>query len=235
MQPMSNEQARWVVVIGIVLAVALLAATADAGEAVGGSRVLVIGDSIVNLSASDVRQDLAVDGWQPVVVGRPGLSTEAWEPLVGADAALARPSVAVVELGTNDCDTSCNDLGPAIDSIVGTLVQHGARAVLWLNVQTGLTNIPPGAPRVYPAHADYVNYALEQAAVRWPQLQIVDFRDFFQNHPQWHLADGLHPNATGQEELASLIGLALHRWAPSRSASATEDWRRPTATRPAVG
>jgi hypothetical protein len=204
---------RRALIVAVIVALTVLTATAHAGEQVSGDRVLVIGDSILHLSATDVTQALTGAGWQPVVDGRPGLSIEAWEPLVGPDASIARPNIAVVELGTNDCDTTCNDLSPAIDDIVEQLIEHGAGAVLWLNVQTGPTTIHPGPPRVYPAHADYVTYALEQAAVRWPQLQIVDLRDFFGPHPAWHLSDGLHPNAIGQQELASLIRVALHRWA----------------------
>jgi hypothetical protein len=201
---------RRAVLVGVALALVVLTATASNGGATG-SRVLVIGDSILHLSQPDVTAALSAEGWQPVVDGRPGLSIETFEPIVASDAAIARPDVAVVELGTNDCDTTCDNLGPAIDTVMDQLVSHGARAVYWLNVQTAPTRLLPGPPRVYPAHADYVNYAIEQAAVRWPQMKVVDFRDLFDQHPEWHLADGLHPNAIGQQELATLIAATIHR------------------------
>jgi len=202
---------RRVLVLIVAVSLIVLTATAGAGERVAGNRVLVIGDSLLHLSQGAVLQALTAEGYRAVVDGRPGLSIEAWEPLVGADATVARPDVAVVELGTNDCDTTCVNLAPAIDTVMEQLVDHGAGAVWWLNVQDTPTRIHPGAPRVYPAHADYVNYAIEQAAVRWPQLRVIDLRDRFRGHPEWHLGDGLHPNAIGQQELASLIAAPLHR------------------------
>jgi lysophospholipase L1-like esterase len=217
------DRYRRVLVLGIVIGLAVLTGTANAGRRVTGTRVLVIGDSLLNLSRGAVSGALAADGWDAVIDGRPGLSIEAWEPLVGADAAIARPNVAVVELGTNDCDTTCSDLGPAIDDVMEQLLNHGAGAVLWLNTQTTPTQIHPGPPRIYPAHADYVNYAIEQAAVRWPQMQVVNLRDLLDPHPEWHLADGLHPNPIGQQAIGALIRVALHRWVPAtRAFSETE-------------
>lgn len=213
------DRYRRVLVIGIVVVVAVLTGTASAGERVTGNRVLVIGDSLMNLSRGAVSQALAADGWDAVVDGRGGTSIESWEPLVGPDAAIVRPNVAVVELGTNDCDTTCTDLGSAIDMVMEQLLDHGAGAVLWLNVQTAPTHIRPGPPRVYPTHADYVNYAIEQAAVRWPQIQVVDLGGFLDLHPEWHLSDGLHPNPIGQEAIGALIRLALHQWAPAAKGS----------------
>jgi lysophospholipase L1-like esterase len=212
------DRYRRVLVLGIVVALAVLTGTANAGEQVTGNRVLVIGDSLLNLSRGAVSDALAADGWQAVIDARPGLSIEDLEPLVGPDATIARPNVAVVELGTNDCDTTCNDLGSAIDDVMEQLVDNGAGAVLWLNTQTTATQIHPGSPRVYPAHADYVNYAIEQAAVRWPQMEVVDLRDLLDPHPEWHLADGLHPNPIGQQAIASLVRFALHRWVPPAGA-----------------
>ena len=201
--------------VALVAIVALVTITAAAGgdEHVTGTRVLVIGDSILNFSQTDVSNALAVSGWQPVVDGRSGGTIEEWDALVGPDASLARPDVAVVELGTNDCNNTCDDLGSAIDGIVEQLIEHGAGAVLWLNVQTVRSPPIPGAP-LYPVHADYVNYAIEQAAVRWPQMQVVDFSSVSAEHPEWHIADGFHPNALGEQALAFLISATLHQWFP---------------------
>ncbi len=198
----------------VAVGVIILTVTTSSGGTVNGDRVLVIGDSLLHLSQGAVSGALTADGWHPIIDGRPGLSIEAWEPFVGPDAAIARPDVAVVELGTNDCDTTCNDLAPAIDTVMAQLIGHGAHLVLWLNAQTAPTQIHPGASRVYPAHADYVNYAIEQAAVRWPQMRVVDLRGLLDPHPEWHLSDGLHPNPIGQQAIGSLIRISLHKWAP---------------------
>jgi lysophospholipase L1-like esterase len=200
-------------IVGVVALITLTAA-AGGGQHVSGPRVLVIGDSILNFSQTDVSNSLDAAGWQALVDGRSGSTMEEWDTLVGPDAALARPDVAVVELGTNDCDKTCSDLGSAIDSIVEQLIANGAGTVLWLNVQTMRSPAIPGAP-LYPLHAEYVNYALEQAAVRWPEMQIVDFNSLFGQHPEWHIADGFHPNALGEQALAFLITAELHLWLPA--------------------
>ncbi len=211
----SAERLNRLLAAGVVVALIVLTATTNSRSDVAGNRVLVVGDSLLHLSAGEVSSALAADGWQTAIDARPGLSIEAWEPLIGADASIDRPDVAVVELGTNDCDTSCRDLGPAIDNLVEQLLTHGASAVLWLNVQTSPTQFHTGNARVYPAHADYVNYAIEQAAVRWPQMQVVDLRALLNGHPEWHLSDGLHPNPIGQHEIGALIRFALHSRAPT--------------------
>jgi hypothetical protein len=190
----------------VVALVVAVTASADAGQDVHGDKALVIGDSILALSENQVRSALQADGWNAVVHGIPGATIEDWVPLVPPLASVVRPSVAVVELGTNDCNASCPVLAPSIDAIMRTLVDNGAGAVLWLNVQT---------TPVYPRQSEALNYQLEQAAVRWPQLQLVDFAGLFGAHPDWHLIDGFHPNATGSAELGLLIRLALHRWSPT--------------------
>ena len=208
-----NRNARALTVLVAVVALVTVTAAAGGGEHVSGPRVLVIGDSILNFSQTDVSNALTAAGWQALVDGRSGTTIEEWDELVGPDAALARPDVAVVELGTNDCNLTCDDLSAAIDSIVEQLIANGAGAVIWLNVQTMRSPPIPGAP-LYPVHADYVNYAIEQAAVRWPQMQVVDFSTVFGAHPEWHIADGFHPNALGEQALAFLINATLHQWLP---------------------
>ena len=182
--------------LGVAVGVAILTITAQSGEHVSGNHVLVIGDSLVHLSQDSVTSALKPDGWQPVIEAQGGTTIEHWESLVGPTAAFTKANVAVVELGTNDCDTTCNDLGPAIDRIMTSLVHAGVGAVLWLNVQ----EVP-----AYPVHSRYVNFAIEQAAVRWPQMEVVDMRGLFDAHPEWRNPDGLHFNATGQQELGNLI------------------------------
>lgn len=188
----------------VVLALVILTATANGGPTVSGPRVLVIGDSLLHISEVDVQTALAADHWQAHVEGHSGASMESWDPFVGPIAGTVRPDVAVVELGTNDCDTYCPNVGTYIDKIMTALVRNGAGAVLWVNVQR--------AP-VYPRHSDYVNYAIEQASVRWPQMRLVDLATFTDAHPEWRGPDGLHFNAAGQQAFADLIRTALHPWA----------------------
>jgi len=190
----------------VVVVLIVLTATASSGEHVTGNRVLVIGDSLLEFSQPSVQASLDADGWQAVVIGHRGYSIEAWQQLIGPLAAFVRPNVAVVELGTNDCNLTCPDLGPVIDATMRTLVANGVGAVLWLNVQER-----PG----YPDHARNVNLAIAQASIRWPQMEVVELRRFADPHPEWHNPDGLHFNSVGQEALGALIRVALHRWTPA--------------------
>jgi lysophospholipase L1-like esterase len=196
------------VIVAVVAFVVLLTATAQSGEHASGNRVLVVGDSLLHGSQPAVQTALAAAGWQAVVDGRPGTSIEAWVPAIPSEIALAKPNVAVVELGTNDCHFPCTDPGPAIDQIMTTLDHAGVGTVLWMNVQE---------TPWYPAHSRYDNFVIAQAAVRWPQMEIVDLRSLFDAHPEWR-ADGLHFNAIGQQEMAALIVRALHRWGPNGAA-----------------
>jgi lysophospholipase L1-like esterase len=201
-----NSHRRRTVAAVVVVGLIVLTATASSGEHVTGNRVLVIGDSLLEFSEPSVQSSLNSDGWQAVVIGHRGYSIEDWQQLIEPLAAFVRPNVAVVELGTNDCNVTCPDLAPVIDATMRTLVANDVGAVLWLNVQERPD---------YPAHARYVNLAIAQAAIRWPQMEVVDLRRFADPHPEWHDPDGLHFNSVGQQALGALIRLALHRWTPA--------------------
>jgi lysophospholipase L1-like esterase len=197
------------VLIGVlVLAVLLVFGLAGAGQPeVSARRVLVVGDSLTEISKNEVRQALTAAGWRAVVDGRGGLSIGLWRPFVGGDTRFTRPDVAVVELGTNDCDLSCRPLAPDIDAIVKKLLDEGVHAIVWLNVQQD-------SP--YPEHPQFVNQEIERAAVRWPQLSIVDLNRTFAGHPEWHAEDGIHFNEAGRLVYAQLILQALDAFPDAR-------------------
>ena len=169
--------------------------------------MLVVGDSLTEISKNEVRQSLAAAGRRAVVDGRGGLSIGLWRPFVGGDTRFTRPEVAVVELGTNDCDLSCRPLAPDIDAIVKKLLDEGVHAIVWLNVQED-------SP--YPEHPQFVNQEIERAAVRWPQLSIVDLNRTFAGHPEWHTEDGIHFNEAGRLVYAQLILQALDAFPDAR-------------------
>jgi hypothetical protein len=197
------------VLIGVlVLAVLLVFGLAGGGQSeVSARRALVVGDSLTEISKNEVRQSLAAAGWRAVVDGRGGLSIGLWRPFVGGDTRFTRPEVAVVELGTNDCDLSCRPLAPDIDAIVKKLLDEGVHAIVWLNVQED-------SP--YPEHPQFVNQEIERAAVRWPQLSIVDLNRTFAGHPEWHTEDGIHFNEAGRLVYAQLILQALDAFPGAR-------------------
>jgi hypothetical protein len=210
MVPEAKQESRTIPgLIGVlVLAVLLVFGLAGGGQpSVSTRRVLVVGDSLTEISTDEVRQALAAAGWRAVVDGRGGLSIGLWRPFVGGDTRFTRPDVAVVELGTNDCDVSCRPLAPDIDAIVKKLLDEGVHAIVWLNVQED-------SP--YPMHPKFVNQEIERAAVRWPQVSIVDLSRAFRGHPEWHTEDGIHFNEAGRLVYAQLILQALDAFPDAR-------------------
>jgi len=196
------------VLVGVIVLAVLFAFGLAGGEqTVSARRVLVVGDSLTEISKNEVRQTLAGAGWRAVVDGRGGLSIGLWRPFVGGDTRFTRPDVAVVELGTNDCDQSCRPLAPDIDAIVKKLLDEGVHAIVWLNVQED-------SP--YPKHPQFVNQEIERAAVRWPQLSLVDLSRAFRDHPEWHTEDGIHFNEAGRLVYAQLILQALDAFPGAR-------------------
>lgn len=178
----------------------ILGLTTGTTPHVTSGRVLVIGDSLTEDSEAEVRDSLTAAGWDAVVDGRGGWSIGLWrKPLVDV-AKFVRPDVAVVALGTNNCHTSCTQLAPVIDDIVETLVDAGTSEILWVNVQESAS---------YPASSAYVNDEIERAAVRWPQVRIIDLDNTFGAHPEWHIGDNVHFTDVGSQQFGALITTAL--------------------------
>jgi hypothetical protein len=189
------------------LAVMLTLATACGGGASSGERVLVIGDSITDLSRDQIANELERYGWQPTIEAEGGTNIEHWRSRAGALARFVRPRVAVVELGTNQRGDE-STVGSAIDDVMRGLA--GVRTVLWLNVQTH---------RFTPPQPSAVNTALVSAMARWPNLRVLDFDDYFTMRPEWHEPDGIHPNDAGKEAIARFISGGLHDVGPPTPSS----------------
>ena len=189
--------------VGVMVVGALLTACGSQQTA-SGTRVLLIGDSLLTHSRDAVQKVLVHDHWDPVVAALPGTSIEAWATPTATLVANAKPDVVVVELGTNDCIFKhCQDLAGTIDDLMRNIGSD--KLVFWLNVQRG------------PSHPEFsgeVNDAINAAADRWPNIVVVDLSSKFDGHPEWHIADGLHFNAQGQYQLALLIAEALRPYHP---------------------
>lgn len=192
-----RRRASWSVVVAtIVVASAVLAACTPT---VDSSHVLVVGDSILNQSSDKVRADLEQRGWTPVIAAYGGTAIEQWTGELPQLVADNDPSIVVIELGTNDCtENVCPLVKAAIEATLDAV--KPAQQVLWLNVQT--------APD-YPAGAEQVNVALEDAAQSRGNVRIVDFSDEFAGHPEWLDNGGPHLTPEGQAAFARLIGDAV--------------------------
>jgi lysophospholipase L1-like esterase len=191
-------------VFGVAVLVVIATAPDTAPAPVNGSRVLVVGDSLLQGAADEVEDRLRNAGWNPAIDAFGGSGVAAWRERIRADGEFVQPDIAVVELGTNDCDSACPDLGPLIDRIVDEL--SAADVILWLTVQE-----EPD----YPRNAEHVNHALREAAARHAKVRLVDFGGWFAGHPEWHLGDGLHLNDAGSEAMADFIANALAPYAPA--------------------
>ena len=188
------------------LAVLLLGVTLSAcrtQEPAPGNRLLLVGDSIVAGSKATTNPILTYAGWDPVVQAQAGTGIEDWANFIEQPVGKFLPDAVVVELGTNDCGTlPCRDLQPYIDRLMGHL--SSIKVVVWLTVQTDA---------IIPYEPEYVNFQIESAAARWPNLTTADMGALFEGHNDWR-TDGTHPNEFGQRQMAKLIVQALEPYKP---------------------
>ena len=190
--------------LAIAVVVGLLAAACRSEGPVSGTKVLVVGDSLTKLSSDTVMATLEGDGWQPDIEATGGTTITYWSTRIPFLVAISHPDVVVVELGTNDCSPSeCPPIGPYIDEIMRGIPR--STPVLWLNVQV---DNPLSAKR------KYINFEIESAYARWPNLHLVDYAGRIDNHPEYHVADGLHLNDAGKQVLADLIRDSLAPFRP---------------------
>lgn len=186
--------------------VALLAAACNDTSPAPGNRVLIIGDSLVDQSKGPITSALQDAGWDPDIQSFGGTTIEDWAGRVKDRAKFTRADVVIMELGTNDCGSAgCPDLAPAIDKAMRALTAIGIKDVLWLNIQDDA---------IEPEHPDYVNYEIEAADARWPNMHMVDLAARMHGHPEWR-SDGLHFNDAGKQQLASLMVDALKPFKPA--------------------
>jgi lysophospholipase L1-like esterase len=183
-------------------------ATRRSRTSVTGSRVLVVGDSLTDQSRDSVLAALRTEGWDPVIAAQGGTSIEYWSTRIRDLVAYVRPAAVVVELGTNDCNTTCAGLSTAIDQLLTRISSNVP--VFWLNVQEQPT---------YPTGAPSVNAELRSATNRHSNLSLVDLDARFHSHPEWHAFDGLHFNEAGRQQLGQLIAEALHPVRPTSTVS----------------
>ena len=188
----------------LAAAVALVGTAActssGASTSASASRVLVIGDSLVHGTADTITAALRTAGWDPVVDGRPGWSIGQFVGALDPVVTIARPRVAVVVLGTNDCAPECRHVLESIDRVVSILLEHGVQRIFWLNVQE---------QPAYPESPDKVNVELTAASRRWAQLSIVDMSGALGGKPALHIEDGVHFNQRGALVMAALIRDAI--------------------------
>jgi lysophospholipase L1-like esterase len=171
------------------------------GEIERPGPVLLVGDSIFALSADDLNWTLRSDGWQTTVDAYPGAGVRNggftfvdWPSRLRDLVAYVRPKVVIVELGTNGCG-QCDSVPEAIDADMRQLRDIGT--VLWLNTATF-------GPRG--AQGRQVNAALDAAAERWDNMEILPYDRWFEGRTDLIPADDVHPTDAGARALARHVG-----------------------------
>jgi lysophospholipase L1-like esterase len=207
--PSRSGRTRVRIAIGVVVALALVAAgvvvlaTRDRGRDGPAPTVLVVGDSLLYQSAPTVSKALESRGWHAVIDGRPGsgitggFSIGSWPDRITDLVKIAKPKVAIVELGTNGC-TDCTKYDDGIDRVMQRL--RGVPQVYWVNVKLDCPVPPdPGA----------VNAAINRATKRWKKLRVIDMNSRFYGKPQLLIADRIHFNDAGEKVFAKLLASSL--------------------------
>ncbi|MFC6170836.1 acyltransferase family protein [Loigolactobacillus jiayinensis] len=96
-------------------------------------------------------------------------------------------NVVLVGLGTNGAFTN-----QQLDQIMQTVGSQ--RQVFWVNVRVPTRN-----------WQNTVNNSLSAATKRWPNLTIIDWYTYSNNHPDWFYDDQVHPNQVGKQHYAEFI------------------------------
>jgi hypothetical protein len=105
----------------------------------------------------------------------------------------------VVGLGTND-DLSPDEFAQNVDVLMALL---GDRRVLWVNLNR-------------PGYGDF-NAVLATAALRYPNLQVVDWATPYAENPQDQAGDGIHATQAGYQLRAEVIASAIESPTPTSS------------------
>jgi hypothetical protein len=104
------------------------------------------------------------------------------------------PPTVVVEVGYND---PAGTFAKEVDHAMSALTAAGATHVLWLTMRESRDP--------YPA----LNAMLEQAATRWPQLDLVDWGSASEGHSSWFQTDDVHLTPEGGVGMARLTHAAV--------------------------
>jgi hypothetical protein len=175
----------------------------------GNDRVLVLGDS--NLFESDAQVDAALRGagLEPTLRGVPSLGLkdldEYWLPEL--DGLLATdPAVVVVALGTNDTTTRADveRFGSRLDAMMRAIGDH---PVVWVTHVERRPFEVAGGGRL-------VNEAIRTAAIRWPNLTVLDRTALLEQDPSLLHDDGLHFTDAGMTAFGNEIAAAARAALP---------------------
>jgi hypothetical protein len=185
------------IVAALAVALLALAATAPGAQALPGSgRVLVVGDSLEELTSPYLQHFLP---GVPVTVNAVGgsnsfqifdLFQESYEP---------SDSVIVFDAGTNDDPEYPQILAENLKKVEATV---GERCLVVPTIHGFTVNGVDNAGK---------NRVVAELAASRPGTQTPDWAGFVRTHPQLMQSDGLHPIEAGAEARAELIAAGISR------------------------
>jgi lysophospholipase L1-like esterase len=188
------------VIVGVIV-VAVLASVLGGPRVEPPGPVLLMGDSLFWFAGPNMQAALGEDGWETHIVAEPGAGITGggytdvdWHSRVREVAATRDYEVVVIELGTNGC--RCSWARSAIDGIMGAL--EDVEVVLWLNVRT--EGARPGS-----AQAEVINDALDDAAERYRNLEVVDYDSWLDDDPSLVGQDTVHLTPAGYLVMAANV------------------------------
>lgn len=200
---------RHTVLLASLTLLVALSAPADAVAATSAQpeKITVIGDSILTAVEWNPQPLSILEYGLPTIdlqiavcrtlVG-PGCPFEGQRPpnLVDVVRSLGNEigSTVVVEVGYNDPEEG---FASSVDDSVRALLAAGVQRILWVNFHDW---VPPYAQ---------LNTDLAQAVAKYPQVTIVDWRDYSLNRYSWFQSDGVHLVLEGAVALATLINQSL--------------------------
>ncbi len=179
-------------------------------------RLLIIGDSVILGAQGWIAGFLGPRGWRVNQTSRESMHT--WEAPRIIDANRARGGigdVVVLQLGTND-GISASELS----SYMETTMQHLAEVdrVYWVNMRQFRSWVPAA------------NAVIAAAAVKWPNLRIIDWDARATPDPSLVYADGYHLTGGGQLVMAELIATTLDEFVLETGGAPTTTTTLPTTS-----
>jgi lysophospholipase L1-like esterase len=188
-----------------LLAVGGLVLSACYSGNLNGPRTGIVGDSITVLSTPDIESDIASNYAYQVQANNGYTIAQGEGELNTIDTDSEGPPVdVVINLGTNDAlqqnpnwQTDWNNLIAEADP-AGCVILTTLRPILDFHQAVPI--------------AEDLNGAIATLVQSDPHFHELDWATFSDENPQDISSDGVHPNAQGQADLASMIYWDLHQY-----------------------
>lgn len=140
-----------------------------------------------------------------------GSADSYWKQSAYTNALASNPNIVIIELGTNDAKTYIwSAYGSEFKADYLAMIQSfrdlPSKPQVWLTLQPQANNTEWS---LYDKDIDWrVNPLIREVALE-AGTHLIDLRAGFSGHPEWYLADSVHPNVAGAKALATLVANML--------------------------